>query len=52
LRGMCGETQFIVVTHRQSTIECGHTIYGITMAEKGISQVYTLSLEDMPSKAG
>ena len=52
LQGICRETQFIVVTHRQTTIECGNTIYGITMAEKGISGVYTLSLEDVPSKAG
>lgn len=52
LQGMCHETQFIVVTHRQTTIECGNTIYGVTMAEKGISGVYTLSLEDIPSKAG
>ncbi len=52
LHGMCQETQFIVVTHRQTTIECGNTIYGVTMAEKGISGVYTLSLEDVPIKAG
>jgi chromosome segregation protein len=52
LQGMCQETQFIVITHRQTTIECANTIYGVTMAEKGISGVYTLSLEDVPGKAG
>lgn len=52
LQGMSQETQFIVITHRQTTIECGNTIYGVTMAEKGISGVYTLALEEVPHKAG
>lgn len=52
LRGMSRQTQFIVITHRQTTAACGSTIYGITMAEKGISRVYTLPLKEVPDKAG
>jgi chromosome segregation protein len=51
LRNMAGDTQFIVVTHRQATIEAGNNIYGITMPEEGISSVLSIRSEQMESMA-
>jgi chromosome segregation protein len=44
------QTQFIVITHNRQTIEAAQTIYGVTMAENGVSQVVSLRLEgeDVP----
>ncbi|HOP75400.1 MAG TPA: chromosome segregation protein SMC [Bacillota bacterium] len=39
--------QFIVVTHRRGTMEVANTIYGVTMEEKGISKLISLSLEEV-----
>jgi chromosome segregation protein len=39
--------QFIVVTHKKQTMERAQTLYGITMQEKGISNLLTLQLEEI-----
>ncbi|MDD4802048.1 MAG: chromosome segregation protein SMC [Syntrophomonas sp.] len=53
LRSMSKDTQFIVITHRQSTIEAGGNIYGITMPQEGISSVLSIQCNDeMRSMAG
>lgn len=39
------ETQFIVITHRKTTMELADMIYGLTM-EEGISKTYALRFED------
>lgn len=44
LQKMALKTQFIVVSHRQTTIAAGNKIYGITMAKQGISTVLSLDL--------
>lgn len=49
---MAQEMQFIIITHRQTTIECGQNIYGVTMPQVGISSVLTLNLEEAHSLAG
>jgi chromosome segregation protein len=52
LKAMSNSIQFIIITHRQATIEIGENIYGITMPEKGISSVLTLNLVEAESMAG
>ena len=52
LKSMSTSIQFIIITHRQATIEIGENIYGITMPEKGISSVLTLNLLEAESMAG
>ena len=39
-------TQFIVVTHRKGTMERCDSLYGIAMAEKGVSSVLSLDISD------
>ncbi len=38
--------QFVLVTHQKVTMEHADALYGVTMPEKGISQVLSLSLRD------
>ena len=40
------KTQFIVVTHRQGTMECCDTLYGVAMEEKGVSRMVSVALAD------
>lgn len=44
------QTQFIVVTHRKSTMSACARIYGVTMQERGVSQVLTLALAEDKDK--
>lgn len=44
MRSMTGETQFIVITHRRGTMEEADMLYGVTMQEKGVSQVLCVDL--------
>lgn len=39
-------TQFVTITHRRGTMEASDYIYGVTMQEKGISDIVSLKLED------
>ncbi len=39
-------TQFIVITHRQATMEQIDKLYGVTMVEKGISSVLDINLKE------
>ena len=43
------KTQFILITHRQKTMEEADVLYGVTMEEQGISKVLSLNLSE---KAG
>ncbi|MDY3051799.1 MAG: chromosome segregation protein SMC [Ndongobacter sp.] len=45
LQTLTDSTQFIVITHRKTTMELAEMLYGVTM-EEGISRVLTLSLEE------
>lgn len=40
------ETQFILITHRKTTMEIADILYGVTMEEDGISQLISVKLED------
>ncbi len=46
LNELCEHTQFIVITHRKGTMEAAHTMYGVTMEEKGISKCFSMQFED------
>lgn len=45
IRTFSENTQFIVVTHNKSTMAIADALYGITMAEKGVSQIVSVKLE-------
>lgn len=49
LRELGKHTQFLTITHNRGTVEAADTIYGISMGEDGVSQVLSLSLEDLPT---
>ncbi len=46
LESLARETQFIVITHNRHTVEAAATVYGVSMAREGVSQVLSLSLPD------
>ncbi len=52
LRGFCGKTQFIVITHRRGTMEASDVLYGVTMQEQGISKILHLNLNEMEDQLG
>lgn len=45
LEDLSRRTQFIVITHNRATMEKAKILYGITMAEDGISKILSLKLE-------
>ena len=49
LRLYSGKTQMIIITHQKEIMEIADVLYGITMAEEGISQVVSVQLDE---KAG
>ncbi len=51
LRDMCGQTQFIVVTHNRKTMEIGSVLYGVTMQEPGVSKLISVKWEDGDAEA-
>jgi chromosome segregation protein len=50
LQALAARTQVIVVTHNRGTIEIADTLYGVSMAADGVSQVLSLRLtESLPA---
>ena len=39
-------TQFIVVTHRQGTMEAADRLWGVTMEKDGVSKIVSVKLTD------
>ena len=46
LKDFTDTTQFILITHRKSTMEIADILYGITMEEEGISKLISVKLKD------
>ena len=46
MRRMTDNTQFLVITHRRRTMEEADVLYGVTMQEKGVSQVLVIDLDE------
>ena len=44
LKEFSSNIQFIVITHRKTTMESSDIIYGVTMQEKGISKIVSINL--------
>ena len=44
LHKLTKNTQFIIITHRRGTMEAADRLYGITMQEKGVSTMVSVSL--------
>ncbi|MFA4838503.1 MAG: chromosome segregation protein SMC [Candidatus Neomarinimicrobiota bacterium] len=45
LKTFSDKTQFIIVTHNKSTMSIADALYGVTMAEKGVSQIISAKLD-------
>ena len=46
LRKFNKKTQFILITHRKTTMEIANILYGVTMAEEGVSRLISIKLKD------
>lgn len=40
------KTQFILITHRKTTMEIADTLYGVTMEEEGVSKLISVELKN------
>lgn len=47
-----GKTQFLVVSHNKRTMELADYLYGVTMAEGGVSRVVSVRLKDVDPVLG
>ncbi len=47
LREYGRETQFLIITHNRGTMEMADALFGVSMAEEGVSQVLSLRLEEL-----
>ncbi|TAM45521.1 MAG: chromosome segregation protein SMC [Acidobacteria bacterium] len=46
LREMSGGTQFLLITHNRRTMAHADVLYGVTMAESGVSRIVSVRLEE------
>jgi chromosome segregation protein len=45
VRSLAAESQLLIVTHNKKTMELAQKMYGVTMAEPGLSSIVTASLD-------
>ncbi len=48
LREFLDRSQFILITHSKRTMACADVLYGVTMAESGVSRRMAVRFEDWP----
>ncbi|MGH9479518.1 MAG: chromosome segregation protein SMC, partial [Terriglobales bacterium] len=46
IRSMAAHTQFIVITHNKRTMEAAPLLYGVTMAQLGVSRLVSVELDE------
>ncbi|MDR1569082.1 MAG: chromosome segregation protein SMC [Oscillospiraceae bacterium] len=46
MAGYARDTQFVVLTHRKGTMERCQALFGVTMAEKGVSRMVSVRLDE------
>ncbi len=47
LTKMSDETQFVVITHNKLTMEAASKLYGVTMQERGVSNIVAVELDEV-----
>lgn len=45
LKGLSDKTQFIMITHRQTTMQLAEKIHGVTIDDEGMSKLYSIGFE-------
>ena len=51
LRDFAQQTQFLIITHNPKTMEAADVLYGVTMAEPGVSRVISVELAEAQREA-
>ena len=46
LKSLADNTQFIMITHRQTTMKLAEKIHGVTIGDDGISKIYSIDFAD------
>lgn len=46
LKTLANDTQFVLITHRKTTMEIVDVLYGVAMEEEGVSKLISIKLED------
>lgn len=50
IKKFCVDTQFVLITHRRGTMEIADKLYGVTMPERGVSRILSVSVDEIESK--
>ena len=51
LNELARDSQFLIITHRKTTLEVADTIYGVCMRDKGVSEIISVRVEDYIEEA-
>ncbi len=51
VRDVAREAQMVIVTHNKRTMDLANRLYGVTMAEPGVSSIVSVALEDATAAA-
>lgn len=46
LKELAEDSQFLIITHRKTTLEVADTIYGVSMRDRGVSELISVRVED------